>query len=155
MDPISIIVIALVTGAAAGLKPTAERFVKDAYAGIKAMIQRKYERVGIDMLEKHPASEANQSIVKQDLEKAGASSDTELLSQAKIVLDTIMHYDPQAFAAVGVDLEDIKGASLTIDDIVASGTGVKIKKADIDGDIKIKGVNAGRKSDSLNPSTRQ
>jgi len=155
MDPISIIVTALATGAAAGLKPAAEKFIKDAYAGIKAIIQRKYERVSIDMLENDPASESRQSIVKQDLEKVGASNDKELLSQAKVVLDSILRYDPQVAETVGVDLEDIKGASLKIDDIVASGTGVKIKKADIGGDIEIKGVRAGKQKDSSNPSMRQ
>ena len=48
MDPtITIIVTALVAGAAAGLKPTAEKAIKDAYAGIKALIQRKYGDVGL------------------------------------------------------------------------------------------------------------
>ena len=33
MDPVSIVVSALVAGAAAALKPTAEQAVKDAYSG--------------------------------------------------------------------------------------------------------------------------
>src|SRR2546421_1289448 len=45
MDPISIIVAALVTGAAAALKPTTEQVIKDAYAGMKGLVQRKYTRV--------------------------------------------------------------------------------------------------------------
>ena len=43
MDPISIIVTALATGAAAGLKPTAAKVIQDAYAGIKALIQRNID----------------------------------------------------------------------------------------------------------------
>ena len=42
MDPISIIITALALGAAAGLKPTAEIAIKDAYAGLKKIIQDKY-----------------------------------------------------------------------------------------------------------------
>jgi hypothetical protein len=34
MDPISIIVSALASGAAAGLKPTAEKAIKEAYASL-------------------------------------------------------------------------------------------------------------------------
>jgi hypothetical protein len=38
MDPINIIFMALVTSAAAALKPTTEQTVKDAYTGIKHLI---------------------------------------------------------------------------------------------------------------------
>lgn len=155
MDPVSSIVTALVTGAAAALKPTAENIIKDAYAGIKTIIQRRYGRVSVDMLESDPSSETRQSIIKQDLEKAGAAVDNELLTQAKALLDAVLRYDPGITAAVGVDLDDIKGASLKISDIVATGTGVKARKADISGDIEIKGVRAGGQKDSPNPLTRQ
>ena len=39
MDPVTIIVSALVAGAAAGLQPTAEQAIKDAYNGIKALMR--------------------------------------------------------------------------------------------------------------------
>ena len=48
---------------------------------------------------------------------------------------------------VGVDLEDIKGASLKINDIIAIGTGVKVKKAEIRENIEISKVRAGTKDD--------
>ena len=155
MDPISLIVTALVSGAAAGLKPTAEKAVKEAYAGIKALIQRKFGRVSVDMLEADPASAARQAVVKEDLAKANAGSDEEVLRQAKALLDSIASHDPEAAKSVGVDLEDIKGASLKISDIIASGAGVKVRKADIGGDIEIKGVRAGGARDPANPSSRQ
>ena len=45
MDFINIIVSALASGAAAGLKPTAEKIVKEAYSGLKGMIKKKYNNV--------------------------------------------------------------------------------------------------------------
>ena len=41
VDPVTLIVAALVAGAAAGLKDTASSAVKDAYHGLKGLVQRK------------------------------------------------------------------------------------------------------------------
>src|SRR5260221_5252154 len=107
MDPISIIVTALVTGAAAALKPTTEQVIKDAYAGIKGLIQRKFGHVDVGVLETDPASKARQAVVQEDLEKTGAGQDEELLSKAKTLLDAIQTHAPDIPTAVGLDLEDI------------------------------------------------
>ena len=151
MDPVSIIVMALVSGAAAALKPTTEQVIKDAYNGIKALIQRKFTQVNVTPLEEKPASKARQAVVQEDLESAGAGQDEELLRQAKALLDTIQTHAPEVPKAVGLDLEDIKGASLTAERILAEGssaTGVKIKGADIQGDIKISDVTARNTEDT-------
>ena len=150
MDPITIVVTALALGAAAGLKPTAEQAVKDTYAGIKKLIQDKYKQVNLALLEGDPASEARQGVVKEDLAKANADQDVEVLRQARALLEAVEKHAPETAGAVGVDLEDIKGASLRVEDIIASGTGVKVKKADLSGDIEIKGVRAGDSSGSPN-----
>ena len=149
MDPITIIMTALASGAAAGLKPTAEKAIKDAYEGIKKFIKKKYSKVSVDMLENDPSDVARQEVVKKDLEKVDASSDADLLRQAKVVLEAVQQYAPETASAVGVSLEDIKGASLTIDDIIASGTGVSVKKAEFEGDIKISGVRAGNSEEEV------
>ncbi len=145
MDPISIIVTALVSGAAAALKPTTEQAIKDAYASIKGLIQRKFGRVDVAVLETDPASKMRQGVIKEDLEKAGAGQDEELLRQAKALLDAIQTHAPDMPKAVGVDLEDIRGASLTAERILAEGsyaTGVQVKGADIQGDITVRDVTA-------------
>lgn len=150
MDPITIIVTALALGAAAGLKPTAERAVKDAYAGIKKLIQDKYQQINLPLLEGDPASKGRQEVVKEELAKAKADQDEAVLRQAQTLLDAIQKHAPAAAGAIGVDLEEIKGASLKIANIIASGTGVKIKKAEMSGDIEIKGVRAGSSGDLPN-----
>ncbi len=145
MDPISIIVTALVAGAATALKPMTEQAIKDAYAGIKGLIQRKYGRVDVGMLETDPTSKARQAVVKEDLEKTVAGQDEELLREAKALLDAIQAHASDTPKAVGLDLEDIKGASLSAERILAEGThatGVKVKGADIQGDIRFSDVTA-------------
>lgn len=143
MDPVSMIVMALATGAAAALKPTAEAAIKDAYAGIKTLIQRKYAPVSIELLEADPASGPRQDVVKEDLARADAGKDEEVLREAKALLDAIQRQDPDAAQVVGVTLEDIKGASLRLENIISAGHGVSVKRAEMQGDIEIKDVVAG------------
>lgn len=156
MDPISVVVTALVAGAAAGVKPAAEQAVKDAYAGLKALIQRKWQQVSVSQLEANPTSEARQAVVKEDLTQANAANDRDLLTAADKVLDAVAQHAPEVARSIGVRLEDIKsGGSLRIRDVVAGDAGVDVRKADIHGDIDISGVRAGRTGDSRNPPVRQ
>ncbi len=67
MDTIGIIVSALASGAAAGLKPITEKAIKDAYAGLKSMIQRKYSRVDLLPIENKPESQSKRESVAEDL----------------------------------------------------------------------------------------
>jgi hypothetical protein len=144
MDPITIILTALVTGAAAGLKPTVEQVVKDAYGGIKALIKQKYPRVSVDNLEHDPTSEARKGVVLEDLQKVKAGEDPELLLMAQAVLEAVRQHAPEAARAVGVSIEELQAQSLRVRDIVvASGTGVRIAKSTIGGDVDISGVRVG------------
>ena len=156
MDPVSVVVTALVAGAAAGVKPAAEQAVKDAYAGLKTLIQRKWQHVSISQLEANPTSEARQAVVKEDLAQANAADDRDLLTAADKVLDAVAQHAPEVAKSIGVRLEDIKsGGSLRIRDVVAGDAGVDVRKADVHGDIDISGVRAGRTGDSRNPPLRQ
>jgi len=151
VDPISIIVTALVTGAAAAFKSTAEQVIKDAYEGIKAFIQHKYRHVDVAVLENDPSSKTRQAVVKEDLEKTTAGQDEELLRQAKALLDIIQTHAPDVPKVVGIDLEDIKGASLNAEHILARGshaTGVKARSMDIQGDIRFSDITAGSEGDA-------
>ena len=44
MDPITLIVTALAAGAALGVKDAASSAVKDAYAGLKALVSKRLAR---------------------------------------------------------------------------------------------------------------
>jgi hypothetical protein len=112
MEPITLIVTSLALGAAAGLKPTAEQVIRDAYGGLKSLIQRKYAEVSIEQLEKAPESKPRRAVVEEDLTQAGAGKDEEVLRQAKILLDAIQAHAPETASAIGVDIN-----------VVASGDG--------------------------------
>ena len=151
MDPISIIVTALATGAAAGLKPTAEKAIKDTYVGIKALIKRKYGYVDLTPLEKKPESENKRASVAEDLTDAGASADQELFDHARALIDAVAKHDQAAATAIGVDLEEVKAAYLKIQKVNAAGTGVKVRKGEFEGGIDIGEVKAGNVGDTSDP----
>jgi uncharacterized protein YbjQ (UPF0145 family) len=137
------IVMALAAGAAAGLKETASSAVKDAYAGVRRLIGERYGGVDLEPLEQKPASEAKQASVAEDLEEAGAGSDQELLDQVRKLVAAVEEHDPGAAAAVGVDLEKVKAASLHIEGVAAEGTGVRVRESEFAGDVDIRDVRAG------------
>jgi hypothetical protein len=145
MEPISAtIVTAIALGAAAALKEVSSQAVRDAYAGLKTLIQRKYAKVPLAQLEENPASKARRAVVEEELTAAGAEHDEELLQHAKAVVEAVQEHAPEAAAAIGVDLEEVKGATLRIADVIASGTGVKVRKGEFTGDLDISGVRAGQ-----------
>ena len=151
MDPITMIVLALAAGAAAGLKPVAEQAVKDAYTGVKALIQRKYAEVDLTALERKPDSEAKRESVREDLTDAGAGKDQELLEKVNILLEVLEKHAPETGAAVGIDLKEVKAAFLKAQTVIAEGTGVKVEKSEFSGGIDLGEVRAGKVDDAGNP----
>jgi hypothetical protein len=143
MDPITIIVTALALGAAAGLKPTVAQAVKDGYAGLKALITRKYQKVSLSTLEANPGSQARREVVEEDLKGTGADQDMEVLGQAKALLEAVKAQAPEAAGVVGVDLSDVEAGALTLKRIVSAGTGVSVRKAKVAGNIEVTDVTAG------------
>jgi len=156
MDPISVVVTALAAGAAAGLKPAAEQAVKDAYAGLKAFIQQKWQQVSLGQLEANPTSEARRSVIREDLEQSGAAKDRELLALADRVLEAVSRHAPDTARSLGVRLEDISGGgSLRIADVTAGDIGVDARKVSVQGDIEISGIHADRSEHASYPQVRQ
>ncbi|HJQ26306.1 MAG TPA: hypothetical protein VKA60_20500 [Blastocatellia bacterium] len=151
MDPITMIVIALAAGAAAGLKPTAEQAIKDAYAGVKAWIQSKYAKVDLTPLERKPESEAKRESVREDLADAGAGEDQELLDRVNALLVALEKQAPETAAAIGIDLKEVKAAFLRAQKVIAEGTGVKVEKSEFSGGIDLGEVQAGKVDDKGNP----
>ena len=129
---------------ASALKEVAAQGVKDAYAGLKALIQRKYAKVPLAQLEEKPESKSRRDVVAEELTEAGAAPDEELLQHAKAVLDAVQQQASETAAAIDIDLEEVKGAALRIAGVIASGIGVKVKKGEFSGDIDIRGVRAGQ-----------
>jgi len=148
MEPATIIVTALSLGAATGMKSVAEQAVKDGYQGLKKLLKAKYPDVGIDRLEKKPESKTQQAAVEEEIADLGADKDTEILQKAEVLLDTVKNLPAENVPAIGVDLEKIKAASLKIKDIIATGTGIKVREGEFSGDINIEQVRAGNQGNT-------
>jgi hypothetical protein len=87
-DPITLIVGALATGAAAAAKDVVSQAVKDAYNGLKTLIGSKYEskpNVGasLQILEAKPDSSDIQAVVETALRDAGADQDDEIQTKTQ------------------------------------------------------------------------
>ena len=90
MDPLALVVTALITGASRGLGETADKAVRDAYDGLKQLILRRFAgepaiEVAVTEVEREP--EAWEPALKAALERVGAAGDDEILARAQAVLE--------------------------------------------------------------------
>ena len=86
MDPVSLIVTALAAGAVAGAENTATEAIKDAYAGLKALVQRRLagRPAGEVALEQHAAKPQQwDKALEAELVEADAGSDTSVVEAAQ------------------------------------------------------------------------
>lgn len=118
MDPL---LAALVAGAAAASKDLVAQAVKDAYAGLKFLITRKFGQKAdvegaIKSLEKNPDSESRQGVLKEELEQAEAGQDQELLAQAREFLALLKEHG----ADVPTYQADLRGSGA-----IAQGKGAR------------------------------
>jgi hypothetical protein len=89
MDPVTLIVAALAAGAAAGMGDTASQAIKDAYAGLKALLKRRFagNAKAEETLADHEADpETYEKPLAKQLEAAGAQADPEILEAAEELL---------------------------------------------------------------------
>lgn len=99
MDPITVIVTALVAGGAAGLQSSAGDAIKDAYAGLKALISRHFGSrpevtVAVEQVQESP--EVWTAPLKDALTKAGADQVPEIVRAAQEVMRLV---EPEAAKA--------------------------------------------------------
>ena len=152
MDPVSLVVMALAAGAAAGLKPAAEEAIRDAYTALKALIRGRYAGVDLEPVEQKPASEAERASLAKDLQQAGAAEDGELFEQARSLVTVLRRHQAER-APAGVDLERVNAEFLSVGKVFSAGTGVRVRESDFSGGIDIGEVRAGQGGDPReNPS---
>jgi len=121
VDPLSLIVSALVAGAAAAGKDVTSNAIKDAYKGLKKLLTERFHHKGanqaptsgstavdpVAVLEAHEAKPDTWAAPLHDaLSATGADRDQEILAAAQALLDQV---DPQGSAA-GKYRIDLRGA---------------------------------------------
>jgi hypothetical protein len=109
MDPITLIVTALAAGAALGVKDTASSAVKDAYAGLKALVRKRLAgrpdaELVLARYEKAP--EPWQAPLMTELGEAGADRDADLVAAAQ----ALMNLMDRAGARAGKYTVSVRGA---------------------------------------------
>jgi hypothetical protein len=89
MDPVTLIVMALTAGAAAGVKDVASAVVTDAFANLKALARDALavRRNGQLVLDEHEADpEVWERPLKRELAEAGAGENADLVAAAENML---------------------------------------------------------------------
>jgi hypothetical protein len=126
MDPVTVIVSALVAGAAAGAKDTASQAIKDAYSGLKTLIQKRFSgkpeaEMALAQHEKKP--EVWEAPLKDALVNTGADKDQAILQLADKLLKLaqpqqvgIGKYSVQVGKARGVVIGDQAKVDMTFDE---------------------------------------
>lgn len=98
MDPITLILSALAAGATAAVKDTAGAAVKDAYQGLKALLQRHFAgkseaEMALGKYENKP--DVWKEPVKEALTQTGADKEEAIIKAAQVLMAAV---DPQGAA---------------------------------------------------------
>lgn len=115
MDPINLIITALLTGAASAAKDTASTAIKDAYASLKTLVRRRFEgkaaaQAALAESEKKP--EAWKAPLEDALKETNADNDAAILESARYLLQiiqpnqTIKEYNITVHNAKGMVIGD-------------------------------------------------
>jgi hypothetical protein len=98
MDPITLILTALVAGAIAGTQSTAAEGIKDTYHGLKALIQRKFAGkpdAELALLKHEEKPEIWKEPLKEALIEATADQDEQIIKEAQKLIELV---NPQQVA---------------------------------------------------------
>ncbi len=90
VDPVSLIVAALVAGAAASTKEVTGTAIKDAYTGLKELVKRKFagNAKAEEALADHEEDpETYEKPLKKALTQTGADQDQAILQEARRVIE--------------------------------------------------------------------
>ena len=143
MEVLTVIAAALAFAGGEAAKTVVGEGVKDAYRAVKDFLARKYPQVDLTPVEKAPRSAGQQIVLVENLTSSEAAADPEFSPLAKRLVDAVAAEMRKGGPQTGVQLDDFEAASLRIGDVIASGTGVLIKKGRIAGRAEITGIRAG------------
>jgi hypothetical protein len=132
MDPVTLILSALVAGATAAAKDTATQGVKDAYLGLKALIQRRFagkQEAEVALAQHEQKPDVWKEPLKAALTDTGTARDDEVVKAAQALMKLV---DPQQAAVGKYNLQitgDVQGIAQGDHQQVEMNFGEKPKKA--------------------------
>ncbi|RKT79219.1 hypothetical protein DFJ68_2683 [Terracoccus luteus] len=88
MDPVTLILAALAAGVAAGVGETATQAVKDGYASLKGLLQRKFDdnpRAKQTLADHEEDTETYEKPLAKQLRETGADQDPDIVAAAEQV----------------------------------------------------------------------
>jgi hypothetical protein len=150
VDPITLVVTAVALGASVGLTDTATTAVKDAYAALKTLLARR--QVDVSGVERRPTSTTQRDALRENLADPADVVDDEMLAAAQQVTEAVAANEPDAGAALGLDVSRVKAEFLRARRIRSEGTGVRVQDATFTGGIDIDGVVSGPASGTTSPT---
>lgn len=135
---------ALSAGTTAAASSVGSALVKDAYSGLKTLIVERFKRkAAIEALEEDPSSEPQKAAVAEALMKSGASDDPVVQELAQQLARALADMPAADAKAMGLDIEDLQAANVSLKDIVTQGTAVRIRRTTVAGSLEIEGIRAG------------
>jgi hypothetical protein len=143
MEVLTVIAAAVAFAGGEAAKAAIGEAVNDAYRALKNFLARRYPQVDLGPVEKAPESTPRQAVLAEDLTNSEAAADPEFALLAKRLVDAVAGEMGQGHGPGGVTLDDFAAASLRIDDVIAAGAGVVIRRGRIDGHVEITHIRAG------------
>ncbi len=92
MDPVTLILTALTSGAAASAQTTTSEAINDAYQGLKTLIQRKFAgkaTAEIALVEHEKKPEVWKAPLEEELRGTGSGEDQEIIASAQKVMTLV------------------------------------------------------------------
>ena len=116
MDPVSVVLAALAAGATAAAQDTASQAVKDAYAGLKALVKKRFEKkpqAEMALAEYEKDTDTWEKPLQKSLVETEADQDEALVRQAQQVLKLV---NPQQASQGKYNVQIGEGTGIVIGD---------------------------------------
>lgn len=145
VDPAELIVSALASGAAGGLKVAAKDAVKVAYNNLRKLVTKNKDiHSTVRRLEAKPSDASVKATLHKQVKESGLQNRSPAKKAAVKVIQSVRDHAPEAFVEAAVIIDDVTTKYIELFDIVATGqTAVRIQRAKIKEGITVRGVKAG------------
>lgn len=134
MEPASAIAGALIAGALAASKDVGGTVLKDAYGGLKKLLEDGYSFATSKLIESDPENEGFKKAVEAELEsKPEVVNDESVQSLTQELLDVLSTLSSEEYSSTGIDVERIRAGR----DLIATGGWIRGKEFESGRDVHL------------------